>query len=112
LDAWLRRHYTVRNAIGIIAVVAVAAVIWAIFFWRTNVNQQQHDRLCGVIAAIVQAANKSLGKPNTPGYFYYSHHPSELALAHKLNTQTLQYLGCKPAVLVPLVPPVKITTKS
>jgi hypothetical protein len=87
-----RRH----KWLAIIGAIVVGLGVWGIFAWRTLINQQQHYNLCSVIAGLVVQGNRSAGTPGTPGYFYYQHHPEELAALHAQNRQTLRQLNCKP----------------
>lgn len=90
----------------IIALTIVAGIaLWVIaLIYAANKAQQERDRLCLVLYALVNRSGANVGKPGSPGYSYYRAHPAELARARKQNHEFLDALPCKPR---PAPPPLR-----
>jgi hypothetical protein len=84
------------TVVAVLIMVSIGFGVWGILIWRASTSLHQQQSLCSVLYSVILTSDKSLGKPGTPGYFYYQLHPDEVKVAHRYNRRTLNELPCSP----------------
>lgn len=95
-----------RSTVLITVIVATIAVWLVMLIYVTNRAQQQRDRLCLVMYALINRNGEQIGKEGSPGYSYYRVHPKEREQARRQNKRFLAALPCNPE---PPPPPLRTT---
>ncbi len=85
-----------RKPLGSVALVLfIGLVAWVtLVIYAFRVGTTERSQLCAVLYSMIQGSGAQIGKPGSPGYDYYRHHPRELARARQQNRAFLNALPC------------------